>query len=557
MGKPRLFISTDMQMMSGVNHVAGDKDDVQSLVHALMYQDKVNIVGIASTTSKHQPGANDDSFILKVIDAYAKDASKLEKVDSAFKSAAELRDITYQGTKTIAGSSGIVAATEASRAIIAEAKEAKAAGEYLYVATWGGLGDVARALRDAPEIASTIRLLSASGPKQEPNAYKYIKDTFAGEGQLWWVDAQSTQLGIYASPAGKTEGLNNKWAVENAKSHGALGDLFYQNTIDVKGKLDDFNAVKMGDSFSVFYLIDSANNNNDPTAESWAGEYRKAGDKYWTDRTDQSLGWSGSNGAKTTYENRGAWQADFEERLDWLQGRSGDGASGAPPPTPAPAPVPNPSPAKPSPSTGKTIDGDSKANTLTGGSGNDVLDGKAGADKMSGGAGNDTYYVDNKGDVVVEPASQGTDEVHASVTFTLSSNVEELYLRSDADIDGTGNASANILFGNSGNNDLYGLAGDDRLEGRGGDDRLVGGAGDDTLAGGEGHDRFVFGKGSGDDVVLDFKAGGKEDRIEIDNYTSYKKKQVGADTLITFGDESVLLKGVAAGDLTSADFAFI
>ena len=32
----------------------GDKDDVQSLVHALMYQDRINIVGIASSTSRHR-----------------------------------------------------------------------------------------------------------------------------------------------------------------------------------------------------------------------------------------------------------------------------------------------------------------------------------------------------------------------------------------------------------------------------------------------------------------------------------------------------------------------
>ena len=190
-----------MQMMTGVNHVDGDKDDVQSLVHALMYQDKIDIVGIASSTSQHQPGANDERFVHLVIDQYAKDQSLLKAHDGGFKTAAELHEITYQGTQKLAGSSGYPAATEASAAIIKEAREAAAAGEVLYVATWGGLGDVARALHDAPDIAKSIRLLSASGPAQESEAYDYIKDKFAGKGDLWWVDAQTTQRGIYASPA--------------------------------------------------------------------------------------------------------------------------------------------------------------------------------------------------------------------------------------------------------------------------------------------------------------------------------------------------------------------
>lgn len=548
MPAPRLFISTDMQMMSGVNHTAGDKDDVQSLIHALMYQDKLNIVGIASSTSHHQPGANSESFIHKVIDQYATDYSKLAARNSDFKTAAELREITYQGTKSLAPSSGLVSANEASRAIIQEAREAAAAGEPLYVAAWGGLGDVARALHDAPDIADNIRLMSASGIKQEPNAYGYIKDKLAGEGDLWWIDALTTQVGIYASPAGKTANLNNDWAVENAKGHGSLGELFYQNTIDVKGTLDDFNAVKMGDSYTVFYLIDQASN-NDPTATSWGGQYRKSDTDYWVDRTDIRWSWDGSNGAPTTYEHRAAWQADFEARLDWLKATTST-------PTQVAKPSPTTVAPEPAPTAGKTLTGTSSNNTLNGGAGNDLIDGREGADTMTGGAGNDVYYVDHSSDRVVEAEGGGTDTVHSKVSWTLGANLENLMLRTDAAINGVGNGLANSITGNSGANQIDGAGGADKLDGRGGNDRLIGGAGNDTLTGGAGDDLFIFAVGSGHNVITDFIAGGREDRIQLKGYKTYDATQKGSDTLVEFGQESVLLRNVQVSSLTSSDFAF-
>jgi Ca2+-binding RTX toxin-like protein len=117
--------------------------------------------------------------------------------------------------------------------------------------------------------------------------------------------------------------------------------------------------------------------------------------------------------------------------------------------------------------------GNTLANTLTGNSGNNTLDGGAGADTMIGGAGNDTYIVDNTGDVVREEsgAEFGTDLIKASVTYTLSANVENLELTGTDNLNGTGNTLNNTLTGNSGNN---------RLNGGGGADSMSGGAGNDT-----------------------------------------------------------------------------
>ncbi len=118
--------------------------------------------------------------------------------------------------------------------------------------------------------------------------------------------------------------------------------------------------------------------------------------------------------------------------------------------------------------------GDDGNDTLIGGDGDDTLLGQAGADSMVGGDGNDTYTVDDAGDTVTENANEGYDYVTTSVSFTLSENIEALYLLTGtSNIDGTGNSGDNYIAGNTGNNRLDGGAGADTLSGRDGDDVYV------------------------------------------------------------------------------------
>jgi hypothetical protein len=92
------------------------------------------------------------------------------------------------------------------------------------------------------------------------------------------------------------------------------------------------------------------------------------------------------------------------------------------------------------------LNGGAGNDTLTGAAGNDTLIGGIGADSMVGGTGNDTYYVDHKGDRVVEALNAGRDTVISSISYTLPTNVEDLTLSGKANINGTGNSLNNRVI---------------------------------------------------------------------------------------------------------------
>jgi Ca2+-binding RTX toxin-like protein len=120
----------------------------------------------------------------------------------------------------------------------------------------------------------------------------------------------------------------------------------------------------------------------------------------------------------------------------------------------------------------------------------DTLNGGAGVDRLAGGKGNDTYIVDVASDLVVELASEGTDTVLSSASFSLGSNVERLTLSGTGTINGTGNTLANTITGNGAANSLNGSSGNDTLSGGAGNDTLTGGLGIDSMVGGTGNDTY-------------------------------------------------------------------
>jgi 2',3'-cyclic-nucleotide 2'-phosphodiesterase (5'-nucleotidase family) len=166
------------------------------------------------------------------------------------------------------------------------------------------------------------------------------------------------------------------------------------------------------------------------------------------------------------------------------------------------------------------LTGSNQADTLTGSNLDDALTGLGGSDRLLGLAGNDTLA-----------GGLGNDTLN-------------------------GGNGADILNGGAGNDRLNGGAGIDRLNGGGGADILIGGVGGDTLTGGKGRDIFKLERGSGRDIIADFRNG--QDRLGLSgrlNFNALTLVQRGDNTLIRVGaDQLAILNGVQVGQLSSADF---
>ena len=165
------------------------------------------------------------------------------------------------------------------------------------------------------------------------------------------------------------------------------------------------------------------------------------------------------------------------------------------------------------------LTGNELNNALTGNDGNNILDGGLGADRMIGGAGNDIYMVDNIGDVVVENGFANYDEVYASVNYTLTTDIESLYLMGSDNLNGTGNYSDNRIAGNSGNN------------------VLDGGYGTDTLIGGLGNDTYIV-DNSGDQIIEETNEGYDVVRASVSYALS-----ANIEEAVLLGNASAVLAG--------------
>ena len=195
---------------------------------------------------------------------------------------------------------------------------------------------------------------------------------------------------------------------------------------------------------------------------------------------------------------------------------------------------------------------------LFGGAGKDTLFGGAGADVLDGGEDNDTAsYINSASGVKVKLSGTGSGGDAEGDTLI---NIESL----------VGSRHDDYLFGDTGDNVISGSRGNDRIYGGGGNDRIYGGIGNDELNGGEGvdifyggigDDNFVFTDGDGHDTIEDFVAGaGSNDVIDLSDHSGVNgfnnivAAQVGPDTFIDLGNDSITLLGVNAVDLHADDF---
>lgn len=216
---------------------------------------------------------------------------------------------------------------------------------------------------------------------------------------------------------------------------------------------------------------------------------------------------------------------------------------------------------------------------LKGGAGNDRLNGASGNDLLFGGLGDDYFIVDRTTDLVIEYPGEGYDTVVSSAPFYSlnhhSQAIEAIRLAGSGNIEAVGNQADNLIGGQAGDNRLsgglgndtiFGNAGDDFLNGGAGADYLLGGIGDDILNGGFDSDRdtFIFEDNFGQDIIQAFD-NVNEDVINLARVTNIMDfadlqtnhlTQVGADTVIADGANTITILNTASSTLDITDFAF-
>ena len=129
-----------------------------------------------------------------------------------------------------------------------------------------------------------------------------------------------------------------------------------------------------------------------------------------------------------------------------------------------------------------------------------------------------------------------------------------------------GQKGNDTILGDGGNDDLSGSGGADILKGGAGKDTLNGGNGNDRLSGNKGDDRFVFEDKFGKDVITDFSARNRKEKIDLSDVTAITSmKDLRADHMSQKGDDVVIkvgknnritLEDVDMAQLDASDFIF-
>jgi hypothetical protein len=240
--QPRVLVSSDIG--------GTDPDDFQSMVHLLLCADRFDLEGIVSSP----PGGGRREHILQVIDLYERDYPNLKTWSARYPTPARLREIAKQGGASAEGANWIVQAARRSDP------------RPLHVLVWGGIDDLARALRDAPDILPKLRVYFIGGPNKMWSVDAY-DDNEQNHPKLWVIEANSTYRGWFVGGNQTGEWSNRGFVAAHVKGRGALGD-FFATLLD--------GTVKMGDSPSVGWLLhgDTA----DPSKPGWGGRFVRVWD---------------------------------------------------------------------------------------------------------------------------------------------------------------------------------------------------------------------------------------------------------------------------------------
>ncbi|SDE70981.1 calcium-binding protein [Kordiimonas lacus] len=182
--------------------------------------------------------------------------------------------------------------------------------------------------------------------------------------------------------------------------------------------------------------------------------------------------------------------------------------------------------------TGEAGTGQTLANTVWAGVGDDTVVGTDGNETLGGGRGNDVIQAFG-GDDIIYGGKETTN------TLSGTNDVIDAGQGADTVFAGAGNDS---IAGGAGADVLFNGTGADTVDGGDGGDELFGGPGDDDLSGGAGADTFYFNQNSGNDVIRDFDP--LEDFLSVTafGFEDLEGLQASASVIDVDGQSSLLLQ---------------
>lgn len=267
--KKRLIISTDIG--------GGDPDDIQSMIHFLVYAYKFDLEGIVISRPR-----GDIKVMDRVLAAYRRDYPLFQAVSSEYPSPRQIRQLIKVGAERNkkSPSQGYAKATDGSRLIVRAARRDDS--RPLYVLVWGAITDVAQAIHNAPDIKKKIKIYSITSSNNkgyntdlDPSPSLYLRNKH--KETLTWIESNETFRGMYLYGMGDKTRYGNVGFVEKVlKPRGRLGILFYRISADI-----NVNAygIKMGDTPSLLFLFNGSF--EDPSKPSWGGQFCKHTNKYY------------------------------------------------------------------------------------------------------------------------------------------------------------------------------------------------------------------------------------------------------------------------------------
>ena len=303
------FPPLDVVMSGGAADHISDPDDVQSMVRFLLYTNEFDVEGLVGSSATFANIVKKQNM-LDMINLYDKVDENLRKHDSRYPTADDLRTVTFQGRsgtygKSVSNNIGVGKDSEASNAIIKIVD--KPDPRPVWFSVWGDCSNIAQAIwkvqntRSAAELKTFLSKIRIYQIAHQDSTIDWLLSNFS---DLFIIYSESTYMGIFGGPNDPLGSLT--WINSNIRqNHGPLGAAYPPASMGVDG-------LKEGDTPSFLYLVSAAhgmNNPEDPTQESWGGQFVRAGTtNHWID----------GPGASTISKWKSKYQAEFAERADWM-----------------------------------------------------------------------------------------------------------------------------------------------------------------------------------------------------------------------------------------------